>query len=85
MGRDLARRRVVVGPLGGADADVGVLEVEVGVDVGRDARVGAQDGLQVDVDKVVERVDVLLDEAFDGEEGRQEVPLVLQEGAESAH
>lgn len=31
----------------------------------------AHDIPQVDVDKVVERVDVLLDEAFDGQEGRQ--------------
>ena len=35
------------------------------------------DILQVDVDKVVERVEVLLYETFDGEESWEELPLVL--------
>jgi hypothetical protein len=88
------------------DLNVGVLEEEVWVDVGRDAGVCAEllcrherdalaaarwsllsgeagsedsthDVLQVDVDKVVERVEVLFYETFDGEESWEELPLVL--------
>jgi len=69
---------VLVGTLGGADADVEVLEVEVWVHVGGDARVGAEDVLEVDVDEEVKRVDVLLDESLDSEEGGEEIPLVLR-------
>jgi hypothetical protein len=42
----------------------------------------AYDILQVDVDKVVERVDVLLDETFDGQKGWQELPFVLYEDSQ---
>lgn len=76
---------VLVRSFGRAYADVGVLEVKVGIDVGGDAGVGAEDGLQLDVDKVVERVDVLLDETFHGEEGGQQIPLVLKRHHRSAH
>jgi hypothetical protein len=49
----------------------------VWVHVRGDARVGAEDVLEVDVDEEVERVDVLLDESLNGEEGGEEIPLVL--------
>lgn len=76
--RDALVDGVLVGSFGRADADVEVFEVEVGVDVRGDAGVRAEDRLEVDVDKVVERVDVLLDESLDGEEGGEEVPFVLR-------
>lgn len=68
MGGDVLIDGVLVGSFGKTNFDVEVFEKEVGIDVGGDSGVGAEDGLEVDVDEVVERVDVLLDESFDGEE-----------------
>jgi hypothetical protein len=75
--------RVLVGSFRLADADVEVFEVEVRVDVRGDASVGAEDGLKIDVDEIVERVNVLLNESFDGEEGGQEIPFVLRRAKEA--
>ena len=63
-----------------AHLDVGVLEVEVRVGVARDllVRLGGDDLLDLLVDEVVERVDVLPDEASDLEERGEELELVLQ-------
>lgn len=63
--------------VGEADLDVHELDPEARVDVGRDLVVGLDDVLDVGVDKVVEGVDVLLDEALDLEEGGEEEPFVL--------
>jgi hypothetical protein len=48
-------------PVGRQDADVGVLEEELWVEVAAYKAVGLDDLLQIDIDKVVVRVDVLLD------------------------
>lgn len=71
---------IEVGAVGEGDVDVGVLEPEAGVDVGGDLVVGLDDVLDVDVDEMVERVDVLLDEALDLEKGGEEEPFVLARG-----
>jgi hypothetical protein len=52
--RNLAVDRLGVGPFGLTDADVGVLEVELGVDVGRHLRIGLEDLLELDVDELAE-------------------------------
>lgn len=57
--------------------NVGVFEPKSGIDVRSDLVVGFNDVLDVGIDKVVERVDVLFDEAFDFEESRQQKPFVL--------
>ena len=62
-----------------ADADVGVAEEEGGVGVAEDLGVGGQDGLQLRLQKVVVRVDVLTDQAAHAQEGGQQTPLVLTE------
>lgn len=62
-----------------------VLEVELRVDVARDLLVGQDDLLEVDVDEVVERVDVLLDQPAHLEERRQELPLVLSAHQKVSH
>jgi hypothetical protein len=77
--RDGLVDRVRVRAVGEADADVGVLEPEARVDVRGHLVVRAEDVLDVDVDKVVERVDVLLHEPLDLEERRQKQPFVLWE------
>lgn len=58
---DVSIDGVLVWSLWSADANVVIFEEEIGVDVRRDARIGLQDSLKVDVYKVVERVQVLLD------------------------
>lgn len=78
MRGDGAADGVVVGPLGESNFDVEVFEEEVRIDVGGDSGVGTEDGLKFDVDKVVERVDMLLDESFDGEESGQQIPFILR-------
>ena len=69
------------------DVDVEVLEVEVRDAVDRHALVAlrAHDLLYLVVDEVVERVDVLLDEAADLEERRQELVLVLDRPDRGRH
>ena len=47
------------------------------IDVAQDLVVGRDDLLQVDVDKVVERVNVLLDEAAHLEKRGQQAPFFL--------
>jgi hypothetical protein len=75
--RDAPVDRVGVGAGGDADLDIGVSQPEARVDVRGDFFVGFDDVFDVVVDKVVEGVDVLFDEAFDFEEGGQEEPFVL--------
>lgn len=66
------RRDDLIGERGGAlictcghaDVDIGVAEEEFRVDIGRDEVVCFEDLFQFRVDKVVERVDVLLDETL---------------------
>lgn len=50
--------------------NVGVFEPESGIDIRSDFVVGFDDVLDVSIDKVVERVDVLFDETFHFEECR---------------
>jgi hypothetical protein len=54
-----------------ADVDVGVFEPETGVDIRGDFVVSLDDVLEIDVDKVIEGVYVLLDKAFHFEKGGQ--------------
>ena len=63
-----------------ADVDVRVLEVEVRVGVARDllVRLGSDDLPDLLVDEVIERVDVLPDQAADLEERGEELVLILQ-------
>ena len=60
--------------------DVGVPQVKVGVRVARHllVRLGVDDFLNLLVDEVVERVDVLPHQAAHLEERREELELVLQ-------
>lgn len=70
MRRDTTVDGICVGAVGEPDGHVRVLEPEAGIDVGRDLGVCLEDVLNVDVDKVVEGVDVLLYETFDLEKCR---------------
>jgi hypothetical protein len=47
------------------------------IDVGNDERVCREDGLDVDIDEIVERVEMLFDQTFDLEESRQQLPFIL--------
>lgn len=58
-------------PVGRQDTDVGVLEEELGIEVAAYEAVGLDNLLKLDIDKVVVRVDVLLDQTLDLEEGRK--------------
>lgn len=69
---------VLVWSLGEADIYVGVFEPEARVDVGGDLVVCLDDVLDIDVHKVVERVNMLLHEALHLQEGRQQQPFVLR-------
>ena len=55
--------------IGKPDVDVGVFEPKTRVDVRSDFMVCFNDVLNVDVDEVVERIDVLFDETLDLQEG----------------
>ncbi len=55
-----------------ADIDVGELEPEARVDVGSNFIVCLDDILDVNIDKVIEGIDMLLDETFDFEKGGQQ-------------
>lgn len=41
------------------------------VDVGSDSSVGAEDGLDIDINKVVVGIDMLFDKTLDSEESRE--------------
>lgn len=66
--------------VGETDVNVGILEPESGIDVRRDLVVRLDDILDVGINKVVERVNVLFDEPLDFKEGGQQEPLVLSDG-----
>lgn len=80
MGGDALIDGVEIGTVWETDVDVCVLEPESGIDVRSDLVVGLDNVLDVGIDKVVERVDVLFDEAFYFEESRQQEPFVLLDG-----
>jgi hypothetical protein len=63
---------------GRPDADVRVLEPKFWVDVRCNLVVGTDDLLEINVDKIVERVDVLFDQTFCLKECWQEFPFVLE-------
>lgn len=52
---------------------------DVRIDFAMYCRVGSDNVLEIGIDKVVERVSMLLDQAFDLEEGGQEIPFVLSQ------
>lgn len=56
--------------IGKPDVDVGVFEPKSRVNVRSDFMICFNDVLNVEIDKVVERIDVLFDETFDLQEGR---------------
>ena len=58
--------------------NMGLLEIEVGVSVAGDFLIRHHDILDVLVDEVVETDQMLLHEAADLEEGRDELPFVLE-------
>lgn len=60
VGSDALVDGVLVGSFGRSNSDVEVFEVEVRVNVAGDSRVRSEDGLKIDVDKVVERIEMLL-------------------------
>lgn len=62
--------RVYVGPMGITDVDVKILEPKARIDIGSDFVVSFDDVFDVYINKMIERVDVLFDKAFDLEEGR---------------
>jgi len=64
--------------VGHAHVDVQVLDVEGGVGVTEHLLVGLDDLLDVVVDEVVERVYVLLHQAFRLQESRYQLPFFLQ-------
>lgn len=47
------------------------------INVGRDTLVGLDNLLQINIDKVVEGIDMLLDKPLNFEERRQKLPFVL--------
>ena len=51
--------------------DVGILQPESGIHVGRDLVICIQDVLNVHIDKVIEGVDMLFDKALDFKKGRK--------------
>ena len=63
-------------PVGRKNADIGVFEEELGVEVAANEAIGFDNLLEVDVNKMVVRVHVLLDQTLDLQEGGQQVPLV---------
>ena len=67
----------LIGATWGADVDVGELDVEVVVDIAVDDGARLHDLPELDLDKIIEGIDVLLDQALDLEEGGDEIPLVL--------
>ena len=58
------------------DRNIEVLQVEGGVCIAPHHLVGPHDLLDLHVDEVVERIDVLLDETLHLQKGREELPLV---------
>ena len=69
---------VRVRSVGEAHDNIGVFEPETGIDIGGDLVVSLEDIFDVNVDEVIERVDVLLDESLDLEKGREQQPFVLR-------
>jgi hypothetical protein len=56
---------ICVRTIGKANVYVGVLQPEPGVYIRRDFVIGSQDVLDVHIDKVIERVNVLFDQTLD--------------------
>ena len=77
VGGDLSRDVEGLLDVGHPHRDVEVLEVERRVCVARDHLVRPHDFFHVHVDEVVEGVDVLFNQAFHLQEGRNELPFLL--------
>lgn len=58
--------------------DVGVVKVEPRLDIAQDRSIGLDNFSELDFDKIIERVDMLLDQSLDFEKRWQEIPFVLQ-------
>jgi len=54
-----------------------LLEEEMRINVGGDTLVGLDNLLQINIDKVVEGINMLLDKTLDFEKRRQKLPFVL--------
>lgn len=63
-------------PVRRQNTNVGILEKEFWVKVAAHEAVGLDDLFELDIDKVVVRVDVLLDQTLDLEEGWQQIPFI---------
>jgi hypothetical protein len=71
MRRDTLVYRVQISAVGEADMNVRVLEPKARIDIRGDFVIGPYDIFDVHIDKIVEGVDVLLDQTFDFQECRQ--------------
>ena len=60
-----------------SNPDVSVFDIESGIYIAEYGLIGFDDSFQVNIDKEIVRVDMLLDKAFDLEERRKKVPFVL--------
>ena len=60
------------------DIDVGICEVELGIDIAQDSLVRLHNLLEFDFHEEIERIDVLFDQALDPQESWKEIPFVLQ-------
>ena len=58
------------------DVDIFVVKIELGVDIAENSAICANNLFQFNFDEIIERVDMLLDQAFDLEESGQKIPLV---------
>lgn len=70
MGGDALVDSVQIGAVREANLNVGVFEPESGIDVRSDFVVSFDDVLDVGINKVVERINVLFDETLHFEESR---------------
>jgi hypothetical protein len=67
---------VVLNAVRQANSNVGKFDVLARVCIAHDKGVGLDDFLQLDIGEVVERVDVLFDQALDTQESWKQIPLV---------
>jgi hypothetical protein len=69
MWRNTLVDRVCVCAIRKSDMNVGILQPETGIYVRRDLVICLQDVLDVHIDKVIKRVDMLLDKTLDFKKG----------------
>ena len=84
MGCDVQLISLRIHALRFKNANVGVLEPESRVDLGGDFVIGTEDVFEININKVVERVQVLFDESFCLEESGEKEPFVLHKGYEDS-